>query len=103
MVKALIEENATTALEQDNYRIKYNQLERRYQEVQDKLNKLVNEKERKVTQRIAINNFMESYQELPEILTSWSDDIFILMVDTVIVDSDGTMKFLFKSGDRVKV
>jgi DNA invertase Pin-like site-specific DNA recombinase/regulator of replication initiation timing len=103
MVKALIEENVTTALEQDNYRIKYNQLERRYQEVQDKLNKLVNEKERKITQKIAINNFLESYKELPEILTSWSDDIFILMVDTVIVDNNGTMKFLFKSGDRVRV
>lgn len=54
-------------------------------------------------QKNSIKLFMKAYKEMPEILKEWSLEVWITIIDHAIVYSDGKMKFIFKSGDEIKV
>lgn len=103
MAKVLVEENATTAIDQADYRTRYEALEKRYQSELEKLDDLVKEKVRKIAQKSAIEVFIKSYSKLPELMTEWSDQVWMTMIDKVLVYGDGKMKFIFKSGFDIKV
>ena len=103
VAKVLVEENATTSLDQAEYRNRYEVLEKRYQAEQGKLDNLLSEKNRKVAQKSAIEVFIKSYTKLPELMTEWSDQVWMSMIDRVLVYGDGKMKFIFKSGSEIKV
>lgn len=76
MAKMLVEENATTAIDQADYRTRYEVLEKRYQAEQAKLDGLLLEINRKVAQKSAVEVFIKSYTKLPELMTEWSDQIW---------------------------
>lgn len=103
MAKVLVEENATTAIDQADYQTQYEALEKRYQAEQEKLDDLVKEKVRKIAQKSAIEVFIKSYSKLPELMTEWSDQVWMTMIDKVLVYGDGRMKYIFKSGFDIKV
>ena len=103
MAKVLVEENATTAIDQADYRTRYEALEKRYQAEQAKLDGLLLERNRKIAQKSAIEVFIKSYTKLPELMTEWSDQVWMTMIDRVLVYGDGRMKFIFKSGSEIKV
>jgi hypothetical protein len=56
-----------------------------------------------VAQKSAIEVFIKSYTKLPELMTEWSDQVWMSMIDKVLVYGDGKMKFIFKSGSTVSV
>jgi site-specific DNA recombinase len=103
MAKVLVEENATTAIDQADYRTRYEALEKKYQAEQANLDNLLSERNRKVAQKSAIEVFIKSYTKLPELMTEWSDQVWMSMIDKVLVYGDGKMKFIFKSGLEIKV
>ena len=103
MAKVLVEENATTAIDQADYRTRYEALEKKYQAEQANLDNLLSERNRKVAQKSAIEVFIKSYTKLPELMTEWSDQVWMTMIDRVLVYDDGKMKFIFKSGSTVSV
>jgi regulator of replication initiation timing len=103
MAKVLVEENATTAIDQADYRTRYEALEKKYQAEQAKLDGLLLERNRKIAQKSAIEVFIKSYTKLPELMTEWSDQVWMTMIDRVLVYGDGRMKFIFKSGSEIKV
>jgi len=103
MAKVLVEENATTAIDQADYRTRYEALEKKYQAEQANLDNLLSERNRKVAQKSAIEVFIKSYTKLPELMTEWSDQVWMSMIDKVLVYGDGKMKFIFKSGSNVSV
>ena len=63
----------------------------------------ISERNRKVAQKSAIEVFIKSYTKLPELMTEWSDQVWMSMIDRVLVYDDGKMKFIFKSGSTVSV
>lgn len=103
MAKMLVEENSTTAIDQADYRTRYEALEKKYQADQVRLDDLLLERNRKVAQKSAIEVFIKSYTKLPELMTEWSDQVWMTMIDRVLVYGDGKMKFIFKSGSTVSV
>lgn len=103
MAKVLVEENAVTAIDQADYRNRYEVLEKRYQAEQAKLDGLISERNRKIAQKSAIEVFIKRYTKLPELMTEWSDQVWTSMIDCVLVYGDGRMKFIFKSGSEIKV
>ena len=103
IARNLVEENATTALDQEDYKNRYAKIEKKFKEEQDKLDELLKERERKRVQKNSIKLFMKAYKEMPEILKEWSLEVWITIIDHAIVYSDGKMKFIFKSGDEIKV
>lgn len=103
MANAMVMENATTAQDQNEYRVQYANIERRYNDAHKRLDELLNEKKRKVAQIASIVTFMNTYSNQPEILTEWSDSVFKAMIDRIIVYDDRAMKFIFKSGYEVKI
>ena len=64
MAKVLVEENATTAIDQADYRTRYESLEKRYQAEQANLDGLLLERNRKVAQKSAIEVFIKSYGKI---------------------------------------
>ena len=103
MANAMVMENATTAQDQNEYRVQYANIERRYNDAHKRLDELLNEKKRKEAQIASIVTFMNTYSNQPEILTEWSDSVFKAMIDRIIVYDDRAMKFIFKSGYEVKI
>ena len=103
LAEALVMENTSTPQDQDAYRLKYANLEKEFCEAKNKLAELTNEKERKVAQIASINSFMKDYKKLPNIITEWSDIVWSAVIDKVIVYGNGSLKFIFKSGDEVEV
>ena len=88
MATAMVMENATSNQDQNEYRIQFSNIEKRYNEAHKKLDELLSEKKRKEAQIASIVTFMNTYSNQPEILTEWSDSVFKAMIDRIIVYDD---------------
>ena len=99
----MVIENATSNQDQNEYRIQFSNIEKRYNEAHKKLDELLSEKKRKEAQVASLKAFMNSYKNKPEVLVKWSDSVFKAMIDKIIINDNGTKKLIFKSGYEVKI
>ena len=103
MIKALIQENATTPLPQDAYLEKYNSLAKRYEAATRLYKKLEAERTLREQQSKAIGLFVRQLKKQPSILTEWNDTIWTVMVEKGIVYPNGHIKFVFYNGTEMEV
>ncbi len=103
MATAMVMENATSNQDQNEYRIQFSNIEKRYNEAHKKLDELLSEKKRKEAQVASLKAFMNSYKNKPEVLVKWSDSVFKAMIDKIIINDNGTKKLVFKSGYEVRI
>ena len=103
MATAMVMENATSNQDQNEYRIQFSNIEKRYNEAHKKLDELLSEKKRKEAQVASLKAFMNSYKNKPEVLVKWSDSVFKAMIDKIIINDNGTKKLIFKSGYEVRI
>jgi DNA invertase Pin-like site-specific DNA recombinase len=103
LVKAAIEENASTAQSQEAYLQRYESLSQRYEAAARELERLQAERERRQQQDQAIARFIRTLKKQPEVLDTWDDTIWTLMVEKGIVHRDGSITFVFYNGTEITV
>ena len=103
LVSKCVTENATTAQSQEEYSRKYNRLAQRYERKVAELEELQAEQMRRYSREREIRIFIEQIKDKPLLLEQWDEDLWIAIIESATVYSDGTMKFLFKNGAEITV
>lgn len=103
MVKAAVQENASTAQSQDKYLKKYNSLNKRYEDAVSKLEKLKAERTLRQQQDKAMSLFIRTLKKSPLVLDKWDGTIWTVMVEKAIVHKNGSIIFVFYNGSEIEV
>lgn len=100
LTKRCIAENSQTAQNQEEYAARYNGFVERYEKTKAQLEQLRTTKAAREAQAEAIGAFMFEVQEL-DALTDFDDKLWLSVIDTVTVHTDGQMTFKFQGGTEI--
>lgn len=102
-VASMVRENARTAQDQVEFSNKYEALTKEYEEQKNSLDKVVKEKAYKTGKATKMRAYLEAMKQADDFLEKWSDEVWILIVDTAIVNRDKTITFKFVNGQTIRV
>lgn len=103
LVKAAVQENASTAQSQEEYKKKYDSLRKRYEDAAAELDRLKTERDARRRQDKAMALFIRTLKKQPVVLDSWDDAIWTVMVEKGVVHRDGRITFVFYNGTEITV
>lgn len=98
LIQKLIQENATTAQDQDEYLTRYNGYVHRYEETADKLKALEQDILVRKARADAFADFIRIFAAVEGKLLDFDDKLWVLTIDKVKVMPDGTLHFVFQNG-----
>ena len=91
----------------DEYFLMFNDevlaLNDRYTKTKNELDELITEKTYKLGQATKLQIFIKELEEAESILTNWSDEIWMLMVEKAVVHKDKSITFKFYNGKEIRV
>jgi hypothetical protein len=103
LMRKSVEENAQTALDQDDFARRYGALQERYETAKRRVDALLDEKQAHVAKRESISRFLSDLRQRDGIVETFDEELWYSTVDTVTVYSAGGLTFLFKNGMEIKV
>ena len=103
LVSAMVRENARTIQDQIEFARRYDELTKQYDEHKAALDKALKEKAYKTGKAIKMRAYLEAMKQADDYLEKWSDDMWILMVETATVHRDKTITFRFVNGREIRV
>ena len=102
-VASMVRENARTAQDQHEFSNKYEALTKQYEEKKNSLDKVAKEKAFKTGKATKMRAYLEAMKQADDYLEEWSEDAWILMVETATVNRDKTITFKFVNGKEIQV
>lgn len=102
MVQQAIRENAHVALDQSEYQKRYESLVERFERAKTRLESVTAEIEEKQTASSSMDDFLTTFEQLPETLTEFTLESWNSMVDYATVYSADDIRFTFKNGQEIK-
>lgn len=103
LVRTAVKKNASSDESEEAFRGSYEELCERYEKAIQELNRLREERESRVRQAKAMEQFMREVRKNPAILDAWDDTIWTVMVKHVIVHRDGDLTFVFANGTEIRI
>ncbi|MCR4615608.1 MAG: recombinase family protein [Clostridiales bacterium] len=101
IIRKCIEENSSTALDQDEYNTRYNGYVGRYEAAKRQFDRLSNERQNKIAKAKAIDRFIHTVRSRDGLLKEFDPHLWIATVEEVTVTRDGKMLFRFFDGTEV--
>jgi site-specific DNA recombinase len=98
LIRRLVNENATRALDQTGYQKRSNLQVERYEKLEQQANTVSAIIDEKKQQSIVISSFMFTLAELDELPIEFTEILWMATVDIVTVYSDDRMVYRFKDG-----
>lgn len=102
-VSLMVRENARTQQDQIKFAARYEELTKEYETQKAALEKAVKEKAYKTGKATKMRAYLEAMKQADDFLEEWSDEAWILMVETATVNRDKTITFKFANGKEVAV
>ena len=102
-LEQMIMENAKKAQDQDEYNRKRQILVERYDKAKDRLDKVNAMLIEVLARKSAVERFLKELRETDAPVTEFSESLWLNTVESVKVERDGIMVFIFKDGTKVKV
>ena len=96
-VRQLVEENARVQRNQDEFKNDYEALSADHAKLSEKIRAIAEQKRNKAERRRGIEIFLRMLEEQKE-CAGFEPGTFVALVDKVIVQQDGSMKFCFRNG-----
>ena len=100
---ALVKENAAAPQSQKVYNAKYENLTKRYETASAELDRLRGLRAKREQQDKAMASFIRSLRKQPEVMNTWNDTIWTVMVEKAIVHRDSSITFKFYNGAEIHV
>ena len=97
-----IQDTSTLSKDQDAYIKKYNSLVERYQAENAKIEKLEQEKERRINQAKDISGFMFKISEF-NVINEFDNRLWLMTIDSVTAHQDGHLTYKFINGLEVDI
>ena len=98
LMKQAIAQNASMAMDQEEYAARYNALAERYQSAADRYKVIEAECSSRTSQRKTLTSFAKQLMDSNEKVAEFTPMLWNAMVEKVTVDADGIMQFTFKNG-----
>jgi regulator of replication initiation timing len=103
MAKKCIEENATTAIEQSAYQERFNALLARDNAAKERLKEIEEKKLDRTAKRGAISAILQMLKKHDDIVTEFSDELWYMTVEKMLVQKDGRIDVHFRDGGEVGI
>lgn len=102
-VSEYVNKNASEVLSQDEYINEYTKLTKKYEKKAKQQERLISEKEDKFRRADEIRRYVQKMIETKNLVTEWDDTLWVIFLDSAIVNTDGTIGFGFKDGSKISV
>ncbi len=102
LTRKLIEENASSTMDQVGFSRKYKGYEDRYTAIRDKVEKLREQSEQRKAQADSISAFMFEMHETDEPVTEFDSKLWTSVIDSVVVRHNGNLLFRFRNGTEIE-
>lgn len=102
MSRRLISDNASKAQNQEEYQKRFDGLSVQYEQVQDKLCALREERQRRVDKRKSLEHFIEDLVSA-DAVDEFSERLFCAIVEKMTARGNGKVVVEFKSGSEVEI
>lgn len=102
-VSEYVNKNASEVLSQDEYINEYTKLTKKYEKKTKQRERLIAEKEDKFRRADEIRLYIQKMIETKNSVTEWDDTLWVIFLDSAIVNTDGTIEFCFKDGSKIPV
>lgn len=103
LVRTAVKKNASSDGSEEAFRGSYEELCKRHEKATQELNRLREERESRVRQAKAMEQFMREVRKNPAMLDTWDDTIWTVMVKHAIVHRDGDLTFVFAYGTEIRI
>lgn len=101
LTKKCIDENSTTAQDQDEYTVRYNGYVDRYETAKTRYNELTALRKEKQAKASAINRFLAALREREDLLTEFDNRLWLALVEYAEVHRNGALTFHFVDGTQI--
>lgn len=101
LTKKCIDENSTTAQDQDDYAERYNSYVERYEKAKARYDELAALRKEKQTRAGAIDRFIADLRRREELLTVFDNRLWLTVLDYAEVQRDGALTFHFCDGTQI--
>ena len=102
LIDQCIQQNARNAMDQDEYKKRYEALCTRHDGIQAQLDEIDAEMRQRKDRRATIQHFVDSLMKQPELITSFDPILWGTMVERVTVHSKEDIRFTFKNGTEIR-
>ena len=103
MIRRCVEENCSKAIDQNDYNTRYDGLIERYDKAQDRIKTLERCRVERRVKADIIGNMMFRLRELDQPLEFFDGRLWLEVIESVLVHSDGVLTFKFYNGSEVSV
>ena len=100
LMERLITLNATTVMDQDEYKRQFAEYEARYNEIRQRIADVESEQKQRVGKRGKLAEYLETLKN-QGIISSFNETLWYGTVEQVRVLKDGKLRFIFKDGSMV--
>lgn len=101
MIRRCVEENANTAIEQQDYNKKYSTLVENYNDIKKKFEAIEVKKIERAAKKQKILRFIETLRQSNEMLLEFEETIWNATIELVKVNSHESITFIFKDGIEI--
>lgn len=101
LVRSCVEENATQAMNQADFQVRYNGYVERYEKLRERYTQLQEDLEEREMKSIRVSGFLFSLREQEELPIAFDEKLWNAMVDHVTVHTDERLVFHFKNGTEI--
>lgn len=103
LAKKLIDDNATKILDQDTVNKKLQNYDKKQKVIMQNLKDTQAKLQDNKVKVKSIQFFIEDIEKQPNSIDKWSDDLWYYMIDKAIVERNGQIKFIFRTGKEIRV
>ena len=103
MIQKTVDENASTAQDQQEYERKYTALCERYMDTKRQLDERSDQRAERLAKRTKITMFLEELNAQKDFVTEFDEELWYMTVDRVDVYEHMRLIFTFKDGSTVEV
>jgi len=103
LTRKCVEENANAALDQAEYRQRYEGLLTRYEAVRARLTAIDEARIERTAKRTNITRFLKSLMKCGDIVTEFDEELWYITVDSITVYEDGRLVVKFRDDSEVSI
>ena len=103
LAKKCIEENASTAMNQDDYATRYAGYAARYDAAKERARSLERQRAERKGKRDALDGFIAELERRDDVVVAFDEALWREAVEKVTVDTEGKLAFSFKNGMEITI
>ena len=103
LIQKCVDDNARTALNQEEYRKKYEALVARFERAKKRTYEIDGIKRDREARRLQTDHFMRELKKQEEAIIDFDEKLWFTLVDRITVYSETDIRFTFKDGTEFAV